>query len=451
MSTASETNPLERPTHVRYLVLVWFCSAAIMAYIHRVAIGVASEQIQTELSLSKSEMGWLLGAFFWGYAGFQLPSGWLGNKWGTRRGLGIFAALWSAATAWTGLATSFAGIATARLASGMAQAGLFPCCANSVSKWFPERERALPNGLLSSAMSVGAIVASALTGWLIDKNSIGLSWKTVFLLYSIPGIAWAIVFYLWFRDTPEEHSSVNEQELHYIRGEAVAKYKTDAAAPPEVEPTPWLAMFTSTPMLLICGQQFFRAAGHIFFMSWFPEYLQRMYSVSTETSGYLTSMPLLGSVLGGVCGGSVSDWIQKKTGSRRLSRQLTGAASQYLCALAIFIAYFISDPVAAVLVISLGTFVFAFGSCSAYTVTIDMAGNHVAIVFSTMNMSGNIGAAVCPVLVGYLVDKSYFAMPWEYVLFFFAGIYLSAALCWTFLNPNGTIFDQSTPAEPTDS
>lgn len=446
MTTVSPPSQFNRPTGVRYFVLVWFCSAAVMAYVHRVAIGVASDQIATEFSLSKSQMGWLLAAFFWGYAGFQLPSGWLGQKWGTRFGLSVFSAAWSAATAWTGLATGFAPILAARITSGVAQAGLFPACANSISKWFPERERGLPNGFLGSAMAVGSVAASALTGWLIDADAVGWSWRSVFLLYAIPGFLWTMVFYWWFRDTPEEHPSVNDEELRVIRGEVrrnpSEEGSTEQAAQTH-EPTPWLAILSSPGMQLICGQQFFRAAGNIFFVSWFPEYLKRMFDVSTEQSGYLASLPLLGAVLGGMVGGGIADWIQTKTGSRRLSRQLLGAASQYLCALCLFLAYYIPSAVPAVLVISLGTFLFAFGSCAAYTVTIDMAGNHVAIVFSVMNMSGNIGAALSPILIGYLVDEHVVAMPWQYVLFVFAGIFFSAGLCWTFLNPNGTIFDRS--------
>lgn len=440
MSAIEFGNASVPPTKVRYLVLAWFCAAAIIAYVHRNSTGIAAERIQVDLSLTDKQVGYLHSAFFLGYAIFQLPSGWLGHIWGTRLGLFIFAVLWSMATAWIGLANGIFLLIVARVFSGIAQAGLFPCCASSISKWFPEHQRSLPNGFLGSSMSVGAVISSALTGWLLDPSGWGANWQHLFLIYSIPGLVWAGGFYLWFRDNPEDHPSVNEQELQVIQLGRAPR----ATGALESRSTPWKAIFTSTSMMLICGQQFFRAAGNVFFVSWFPRYLRETHSLSIEQTGYLTSMPLLGVVLGGLIGGPFADYVQVRTGSRRWSRQFLGALSQYLCALAIFASYFISDPVMAVLVISAGTFAFAFGSCAAYTVTIDMAGDHVAPVFSTMNMAGNIGATVCPLIVGWLVDEAGFAMAWQHIPFVFVGIYFGAAICWTFLDPRGTIFDKPT-------
>jgi MFS family permease len=113
--------------------------------------------------------------------------------------------------------------------------------------------------------------------------------------------------------------------------------------------------------------------------------------------------------------------------------------SQLGCALLIVWAYFIHDPWLAVLVIAAGSLCSAFAGPAAYTITIDMGGKHVAPVFSTMNMAGNIGAAVFPFLVPPLVAVT---GSWDLVLFLFAGIYVAAALCWMPFNPEGTIFDR---------
>ena len=67
-----------------------------------------------------------------------------------------------------------------------------------------------------------------------------------------------------------------------------------------------------------------------------------------------------------------------------------------------------------------------------------MGGRHVTTVFSTMNMAGNLGAFVFPIVVPRLVHLG----GWDGVYFLFVGIYVAAALCWLLLNPNGTIFDR---------
>jgi cyanate permease len=80
------------------------------------------------------------------------------------------------------------------------------------------------------------------------------------------------------------------------------------------------------------------------------------------------------------------------------------------------------------------------GGVSAYTITLDVGGSHVATVFSTMNMCGSIGAALFPYYAGKLVDAT---GDWNHVLLSMAAIYVAAATCWALLNPNGTLFEDS--------
>src|SRR5262245_43145228 len=112
---------------VRYLVLFWLCAAAVIAYVHRNSLGPAESIIRKDLGLTKSDMGAVLSSFFWGYALFQVPSGWLADRWGTRRLLSILALIWSLTTAATPLADGFVSLITLRFISGSAQAGLFSC------------------------------------------------------------------------------------------------------------------------------------------------------------------------------------------------------------------------------------------------------------------------------------------------------------------------------------
>ena len=429
------------PSRVRYGVLAMLCAAAAIAYLSRNCIGVAEEAIRRELSLSLTEMSWVMTAFFLAYAGFQLPGGWLGHVWGSRRTLTILAIVWSAATAAAAPAAGFLSLLSGRVASGAAQAGLFPCSVNTLSYWFPPGGRALACGLLAGAMSVGGALATALTGWMLDGH---MSWRLVFVVFSVPGFVWAGWFFLWFRDRPELHAAVNPAELALIRrsAESISEKASDA------EPIPWLALLTSRSLWLICGQQFFRGAGYIFYASWFPTFLRETRGVSTAEAGYLTSLPLLAVVVGSPMGGVLVDWVWRRTNSRRLSRQGVAVPSLAGCAALILAAYFADDTVTAVLLITAGSFCAALAGPCAYTITIDMGGRHVSTVFATMNMTGNIGAALCPIVVAKFVEFT--DDNWEPVLLFFAAVYLAAALCWVGLNPRGTVFDAADTARETD-
>ena len=83
----------------------------------------------------------------------------------------------------------------------------------------------------------------------------------------------------------------------------------------------WGRLFTSMPMWLLSGQQFFRAAAMIFFINWFPIFLREKRGLSEYDAGVFSSWANLGAMLGGICGGFFSDWLLRLTGQRRLSRQ----------------------------------------------------------------------------------------------------------------------------------
>src|SRR6516164_5019116 len=86
-------------TGVRYLVLSALCLAAIIAYIQRNSIGAFEISIREELSLRKERTGEIISSFFWAYALFQLPTGWLVHHWGSRRSICLFCIVWSLLTA----------------------------------------------------------------------------------------------------------------------------------------------------------------------------------------------------------------------------------------------------------------------------------------------------------------------------------------------------------------
>lgn len=416
-----------QPTRVRYLVLLGLCLAAAISYISRHSLSIVEKQVRLDLELTERQMGLVFGSFTLAYALLQVPGGWWIQRVGSRRALTWFAAAWSVATAALGLAQGMILLCGVRWLKGMAQAGLFAGCANTISHWFPRSRHGVSNGVLTSFMAAGGAVGAMATGVLATY----LGWRLTMVLYGLVGLVWCWVFYRWFRDTPGEVPEVNEAERELIAG---MEGPPPARAVDEL--VPWALLLASPALWWICSQQFFRAAANMFFTSWFPTYLQEARAVSLKTAGMLTSLPLWASVVGGIAGGAASDWVLQRTGSRRWARQGISVAALSVCSVLVFAAYFVESPVAAVLIISCGTFFFALTGSCAYTITIDMGGRHVPTVFAIMNMSGNIGAALFPVLVPEIVERT---GNWDLVLPFFACLTASAAACWLMLNPNGTI------------
>lgn len=456
---AAPVPPAQQPTRVRYVVLAALCTAAAIAYVHRTYLSVPQVTIASELKLTTDQMGWIMWAFPFAYALGQLPAGWLGDRFGTRKMLPLFAAIWSAAAGGLGIAQTFGGMFGCQIVNGLGQAGIFPCCVKTISQWLPASRRAMANGLLASCMSVGAMVASALIGFLLRD----WHWHIVFLALSTVGFVWAIAFFFWFRDRPEDHPAVNAEEVLLIRtepaparaadseakppGAADARHSEQERAPSQVpvsaaEATPWLTLLSSSTLLLICAQQFFRAGGYYFYQTWFPTYLQKTREVSQEHSGYLTGMALGGVVLGSLAGGFISDWIHTRTGSLAASRKGVATAGVSGCALFMLLAYFIDDALVASSVIACGAFCAGVANPVSYALTIDLGGKHVSMVFSIMNMVGNLGAMMSPKFVSWLVEatkQTDGTENWSLVLLLLVGMYAAATVLWLFINPKKPI------------
>ena len=418
----------EPPTRARFIVLLLICLAAAIAYVSRNAIAVAESTVRGDLGLTKQQSGWLMSAFFLPYALCQIPGAAFGQRFGARVAMPVFALVWSTATAASAIG-GFAVMLVMRAAKGVSQAGLFPVSAGVISRWFPSTGRAFAGGALGGFMSVGGAIGAALTGWLVVQ----VGWRTMFLIYSVPGLIWAVVFWIWFRNSPREHGQVNEAELGLLTS------ATDLPAGTKPVPVPWMRLATSPAMWCICGQQFCCAAAYMFFASWFATYLQEARGVTIIGSGLLNTLPLIGVVAGSLTGGHTSDVVMRRTGSRRMARQGVTMISLGLCAVLTFSAMFVSNAVAAVLLISAGAFFASVAGPCCIATTIDMGGTHVAAVNSVMNMCGNFGAMLFPLVVPWILKRT---GSWDAVLISFGCLYFVAMLCWWLLKPEGTVFDQ---------
>jgi ACS family glucarate transporter-like MFS transporter len=248
-------------------------------------------------------------------------------------------------------------------------------------------------------------------------------------------------------EAPAPHTSGLRRDARHPDCETIEPDQLAAAEQPieRREATPWRAILTSPAMGWISAQQFFRAASYIFYMSWFPTYLKETHGVSTLEAGALTSLPLWAQMFGSFAGGVLSDAILTRTGSRRLARQGQAFASLIVCTGLIGLAYPIADPLPAVLLISAGAFCASLAGPCAYAITIDMGGKQVAPIFSVMNMAGNVGAIIFPIVASRVKTAT---GNWDAVFLLFVVLHLVAALCWLPFNPEGKIVPEP-DARPT--
>lgn len=435
LDVRQETPDRGPATSVRHLILAGMTASVVAAYLARTVLAPAGSVIQDELRLSNLEMGAVHGVWAFGYVGFQLPGAWLGNRFGLRLVLPLFGLAWSLCTFWTSGAVSFSGLWWSRLIFGGAQAGLVPCLTRACVEWFPEGRRGAASAALTAGMSLGAVAASGLAAFLVPW----LGWRLTCQLFALTGIAWAVEFWLTFRDRPEIHPRVNAQELALIRGHPRADDSIEPAeedvAPGRTSRLSRLGLYGAPAFWLLTGQGICRTFCYNFLTSWFPTFLERAHGVRLTSAGLMTMAPLAGVVAGAVGGGILIDRLLRRTGKKWVSRCGVGTGGLILGALGFLVAIMASNPALALIVLALGSAALGLAAPATWAVTMDLGGTRsAASVMAVANMAGNLAAFLCPVAVGAILDT--WPGRWDVVLLMFAAVAALGALCWIFVDPD---------------
>lgn len=411
------------PTRARYVALVFTLLLAAVAYLDRVCISTAATAIKSDLHLSDSQMGYVFSAFTFAYALFEVPSGWLADRFGARLMLTRIVLWWSLMTAATGWVGGFASLFMARLLFGMGEAGTYPSISCVYAHWLPERMR----GRAFGAVVMTGPFAGAITQPLVVTLLGAVSWRRCFEIFGVIGVVWAVAWYRWFRDDPHRHRSVNATERALI-GAPSSAGETHPAVP-------WARLLRSRSLALLCVMYFSMIYGWYFYFTWLPSYLQRARGFNLKEAGWLSALPLIGIGAGVMAGGWLSDALRRRLGARA-GRRLPAMAGLPLAACAIVGVTATASPFGAVAMFVTAGALAALAMAPSWAVCLDIGKRHAGVVSGAMNMFGNFGGTLCGVAVGWCLDDWH---SWNAPLYSIAVFYLVAAACWLGIDPEKPI------------
>jgi nitrate/nitrite transporter NarK len=440
---------LVRPTQVRYGVLAFCGVLSMVTYLDRVCFGKVAPYIQNEFGLTNSQLGYLFSAFALAYAAFEVPSGWLGDTFGARRMLVRIVVWWSVFTALTGAIypsvtyprLGFLALLAVRFFFGIGEAGAYPTISRAFHSWFPVQERGLAQGAVWMAGRFAGGITPLLVGAIVIHASVGgqpvIYWRHIFWVFGGLGLIWCFFFWIWYRDDPGEHASVNPAELALIdagRGQEDIHIGV-----------PWKQILTSGNLWVLCLMYFCAAYGWYFNITWLPKYLAEQYNVTERTVGYwpanlLAGAPLLAGSLACLVGGLLTDWFIRRTGNRKWGRRLFGVVGHGLCALCYLGSTFAGNPYLFVLGITLAAFWNDMTMGSAWASCIDIGRRYSGIVSGCMNTVGNLGGFMAGMATGWVLDYFKTDVPkgWQVNFLSFTLVYVLATIFWLF-------FDASRP------
>ncbi len=405
------------PTRARHVVLGFVLALTAVAYLDRVCIATTAPAMKADLGLSDAQLGYVFSAFTLAYALFEIPSGWLADRFGPRLMLTRVVIWWSVMTAATGLARGFASLFALRLLFGLGEAGTFPGTARAFSHWLPARERGRAFGLAVMSGALGGALTQPLVVFMLQH----MSWRRTFQVFGLVGLAWAIAWYAWFRDDPRLHRGANAAEIELIGSEPPQRHKA----------VPWRAILGSRSLLALCVMYLCAIYGWYFFLTWLPTYLLRARGFDLKSAGWLSALPLLGLAAGVFAGGWGSDLLLRWR-PLRAARRLPGVVGLPLAGVAILGAVFTADPIASALLMAAAAGLSALGVAPAWAVCLDVGGRHAGVVSGAMNMFGNLGGALSPVVIGLCLERG---GAWDAPLVSVAALYFVAALAWLAIDP----------------
>jgi sugar phosphate permease len=384
---------VQRPTRVRHIVLWLTVAAYMITYMDRNVIAAAAPLIRQEFGFSLVTMGWILAAFNWGYALFQLPGGWFGDKVGPRRALTVIVTWWSAFTCATAFALNAISMAVVRFLFGMGEAGAFPIATRSLSRWMLPSERGYAQGITHAGSRLGGALTPFVVVWIITQYG----WRAPFLIFGAIGLMWAVLWFWYYRDTPDEHSSVNAEERELIHSSLGGRRSARAGS------VPWKAIFRSRVLWYLCPMYF--CYGYCFnvYLTWFPTYLREHRGFSLTQMGIFASLPLLAGTVGDLAGGWFSDHWYKKTGNIVAARRGVAMFGFLMAAAFILPAAMTRDSYACVWYTCAALFALELTIGVSWALPLDIGGDFAGSVSAVMNTCGNIGGAIAPALVAYLV------------------------------------------------
>jgi MFS family permease len=374
-------------------VLGMTVAAYMITYMDRVAIASAAPAIQKEFAFSMITMGWILASFRWGYALFQIPGGWLGDWIGPRRALTLIVGWWSVFTSATALAWNAASMLVFRFLFGMGESGAFPIATRSLSRWMLPSERGFAQGITHAGSRLGAAITPPIVVFLIASYG----WRSPFFVFGVLGVVWALIWFWYYRDTPEEHSGANRAERELI-------YSSTRPARPKIgSPIPWRRILSSSTLWYISLMYFCYGYCLSVYLDWFPSYLKNFRGFSLQEMGFYASLPLLAGTVGDIAGGWISDMLLRFTGDIRRSRKLVAIVGFVVAGAGILPATFTANPELCVAFSCVAVFGLELTVGVAWAIPLDIGGDYAGSVSSVMNMCGNIGGAISPALFAYLV------------------------------------------------
>jgi ACS family tartrate transporter-like MFS transporter len=396
----SETDPLARETVSRVIrrLIPFIFICYVVAYIDRVNIGFAAEELQRDLGLSAAVFGLGGGLFFLGYCLFEIPSNLILERVGARIWIARIMVVWGIVSMGMILVSDRASFYTVRVLLGVAEAGFFPGIVLYLTYWIPASERARAGALFMTASPVAMIVGAPVSESLLGLDGrFGLAgWQWLFLLEGLPAVVLGFVAWRYLTDRPEQAHWLTTAQREWL----TATMRREREARLARHHTSELRMLFSGRLWLLSLIYFLNNVVTYGVFIWLPNIMRDVSGFRGWKLSVATAIPFVAALAGMVLIGRHSD----RTGDRKWHV----AACAFTAAAGLVLAAYSQHSVP---LIVLSFMLSQAGQRAIMSVfwaipPIFLGGLAAAAGIALINSLGNLGGFVGPTAVGWLRQGS---------------------------------------------
>ncbi|GAB7534332.1 MFS transporter [Burkholderia sp. 3C] len=399
-------------------VLVMLCLMYFITYVDRVNISTAAGQFKTQLGLSNTELGIVFSAFAYPYVIFQFIGGWVSDRFGARRTLLACAAIWTVATALTGIAGGFVSLIAARLLLGLGEGATFPASTSAMASWIARDKRGMAQGITHSSARLGNAIAPMLVLALMTT----FDWRFSFYLLGGLSAVWLVVWHLTYTEKPADHPRITRAELDIL-----PPPKTHPVDPPG---TWWRLYKRMAPISAV----YFCYNWILWLMlDWMPLYFMHTFHLNIKKAVIFTSGVFIAGVIGDLAGGMVSDRLLRRTGNLKRARSYLVATCMALTGLSLVPVVLLHDPVYSLIFLGAAMFFNEMNIGPMWAIPMDVAYDRAGTASGIMSGNGFIAAIVSPVIAGLIADRLH---NWDLTFILSIGVMACGILLSFAMKPN---------------
>lgn len=399
MMEVIEEKEKSKATGKRWFILLLVCLITFVNYLDRANLSVASTSISKEFALNPAVMGLIFSAMSWAYTCIQIPCGWFLDTFGPRLVYGIALLGWSLVTGIMSFASGVSSLIACRIGLGFFEAPAFPANNRIVTTWFPSHERGLAIGAYTGSEYVGLALCTPILTWLL----VTFGWRSIFIATGVLGVLCFIGWIAFYHD-PASAKGVNKAELDLIKNGGGLSDTIKEKRKIDLRELKYLFSNRQLWGMYIGG--FSIASILFFFMTWFPSYLVNEKHMAILKFGIYGAIPYFAAIAGVFVAGRWSDWMLSRGLSMSISRKMPVIIGLLLSAMIIGGNY--TNNISLVITfMCIGFFGQGMASTVSWALLSEiMPKNLVGLCGSTYNFITNMGGALSPLIVGYLISRT---------------------------------------------